>query len=235
MRAQEFTYSLLEQALMQALHSKWILVESTDEVQFLKSKLFDDSLAEHQQILPRVEDFIKFKMENPARLWGSNDSAFIAAGPIGRALPKLRHAHLSRDLSIYYTVEGRSPTVIKLYGIFDHKTSGTGTPGNINKQKSFAKVLKNVFEDTRLNELDPNGWGERYRIYIDDHDLGEAFPELEDAIEAIEAYKRDDPKSRYADYNVRDINNEVVWRNDAWQDYRDPNKIQIIPRWLDDQ
>jgi hypothetical protein len=79
-----------------------------------------------------------------------------------------------------------------------------------------------------MNEFDASGY-DRYSIYMDDYDLEEKFSDLDDAIEAIEAYKRDDPKSRYADYNVRDLNGKVVWRNDAWQDVPKPGKIQFLP------
>jgi len=80
-----------------------------------------------------------------------------------------------------------------------------------------------------MNELDASGY-DRYSIYMDDYDLEEKFSDLDDAIEAIEEYKRDDPKSRYEDYNVRDLNGKVVWRNDAWQDVPKPGKIQFLPR-----
>jgi hypothetical protein len=79
-----------------------------------------------------------------------------------------------------------------------------------------------------MNEFDASGYS-RYSIYMDDYDLEEKFSDLDDAVEAIEAYKRDDPKSRYADYNVRDLNGKVVWRNDAWQDVPKPGKIQFLP------
>jgi hypothetical protein len=79
-----------------------------------------------------------------------------------------------------------------------------------------------------MNEFDASGF-DRYSIYMDDYDLEEKFSDLDDAVEAIEAYKRDDPKSRYADYNVRDLNGKVVWRNDAWQDVPKPGKIQFLP------
>jgi hypothetical protein len=79
-----------------------------------------------------------------------------------------------------------------------------------------------------MNEFDASGY-DRYSIYMDDYDLKEKFSDLDDAVEAIEVYKRDDPKSRYEDYNVRDLNGKVVWRNDAWQDVQKPGKIQFLP------
>ena len=88
--------------------------------------------------------------------------------------------------------------------------------------------LPQVFEKD-MNEFDASGY-DRYSIYMDDYDLEEKFSDLDDAVDAIEAYKRDDPKSRYADYNVRDLDGKVVWRNDAWQDIQKPGKIQFLPR-----
>ena len=88
--------------------------------------------------------------------------------------------------------------------------------------------LPQVFEKD-MNEFDASGY-DRYSIYMDNYDLKEKFSDLDDAVEAIEAYKRDDPKSRYADYNVRDLDGKVVWRNDAWQDVPKPGKIQFLPR-----
>ena len=64
---------------------------------------------------------------------------------------------------------------------------------------------------------------------MDDYDLKETFADIEDAIEAVYAYLRDDPKSQYANYNIRDLNGDVVWSNDAWQDIQKPGKIQFLP------
>jgi hypothetical protein len=91
-----------------------------------------------------------------------------------------------------------------------------------------AKADKITLMPLNLDEFDASGY-DRYSIYMDDYDLKEKFADLDDAIEAIEEYKRDDPKSQYADYNVRDLNGKVVWRNDAWQDIQKPGKIQFIP------
>lgn len=148
MRAQELTPSLLEQFLSECIRSSWLLVENAGDLQVLKSSLFDNSLKDklpgYPSLQDKINDFLLFKKTNPGQPWGSNDTPFVSAGPIGRALPKLRHAHLNRDISLYYTIEGRNPTTIKLYGVFSHQDSGTGTPGNINKQKSLAKKLVNA-------------------------------------------------------------------------------------------
>lgn len=148
MRAKEFTLSELEQSLLDCHYSEWTLVEDAGNLQIVKSSLFDatltDKLSRYPGLQDKINEFLSFKRANPGQSWGGSDAPFVSAGPIGRALPKLRHAHLNRDISLYYTIEGRNPTVIKLYGVFSHQESGTGTPGNINKQKSLAKKLVNV-------------------------------------------------------------------------------------------
>ena len=52
-------------------------------------------------------------------------------------------AHLTQDISVFYTIEGRNPTVIKLFGVFSHADSGTGTPSNIKRQQAVGKQMKN--------------------------------------------------------------------------------------------
>ena len=71
-----------------------------------------------------------------------------------------------------------------------------------------------------------DGDSDSYSLYIDDYDLDERYSDLDDAIEAVEAYKRDDPKSAFADYNIRDNNGKIVWNNDAWQEGMDEAKYQ---------
>jgi hypothetical protein len=130
---------------------KWRMVDPLNEnatnVKFYASPLFDRTFAEKSQQYPNLvakfSEFQRAKTEAPGAPFGGSDTSFIAAGPIARVIPKLKHAHLTRDLSVYYTIDGRDPTIIKLYGIFSHQESGTGTPGNINKQKSLSKQLKN--------------------------------------------------------------------------------------------
>jgi hypothetical protein len=123
------------------------LTEDNNAVKFYASPLFDKTFTEKTQQYPNLAakfaEFQHSKTESPGAPFGGSDTSFIAAGPIARVIPKLKHAHLTRDLSVYYTIEGKDPTMIKLYGIFSHQESGTGTPGNINKQKSLSKQLKN--------------------------------------------------------------------------------------------
>ena len=91
----------------------------------------------------KFDTFIKTKEENPMAPFGSKDAMFSGEGNFTKAVPKLRHAHLTHDVSIFYRLSGANPTLIDLFGIFSHDESGTGQPANIKKQKSLAKSLAN--------------------------------------------------------------------------------------------
>lgn len=116
------------------------------------SQLFKDTLAEKlrggsgKKIVDRFEEFLKTKKQNPLQPFGSNDKPFIKEGPLGRAIPNetLLHAHLTRDVSVVYSLSGKDPRILKLYGIFTHSDLGTGTPGNVRKQQSMADRLARV-------------------------------------------------------------------------------------------
>ena len=125
--------------------SPWTMVENTGSVQFLRSKIFDETLEKKARQAPnasdKVQEFIQYKTQNPLQAWGSKDKPFPGDGPIGRAFPKLRYAHLTSDIILFYSMEGRDPILFKLYGVFSHDDIGIGMPRNVNKQKSFVKRL----------------------------------------------------------------------------------------------
>lgn len=117
------------------------------EVIFLNCEFFKETFiaksTENPVIDKKFREFKAYKLENPMANYGSSDEPYISQGPLGKNIPGLKHAHLTRDISVMYTLSGNNPRVIKLYGIVNHKESGTGTPANINKQKSLAKRLVN--------------------------------------------------------------------------------------------
>ncbi len=123
-------------------------MESDSSVEFSKSSMFDASVAnifkKFPQIQEKVSAFIASKNSNPVMPFGAKDKPFSGDGPIGRAFPKMRYTHLGHDAILFYTIEGRNPTTIKLYGIFNHDEIGIGQPSNINKQKNFITKLKNT-------------------------------------------------------------------------------------------
>ena len=126
-------------------YSAWTLMETAGPIQFVRSKIFDETLAKKSRQAPNVEsklqEFITAKQQNPLQPWGSKDKPFPADGPIGRQFPKLRYAHLTHDIILFYTMEGRDPITVKLYGVFSHDDIGIGMPRNINKQKNLLKRL----------------------------------------------------------------------------------------------
>lgn len=98
----------------------------------------------------KIAEFKKVKSANPMQPFGKNDSRMVAAAPLGKAIPGLRHAHLTQDLSLFYTLGGANPHVFHLYGIYSHKESGTGNPSNVKIQKSLGQRMQNqVFHETR--------------------------------------------------------------------------------------
>ena len=111
------------------------------------SKLFNQTYEakkrENPMVAQKLADFLAYKHANPTQQFGGSDTTFIATGPLGRAVPKLRHAHLTQDLSVFYTMGGANPIVFNLYGIFSHKDSGTGNAPNAKQQKNLGKQLAN--------------------------------------------------------------------------------------------
>lgn len=94
-------------------------------------------------LVEKISEFKKTKMANPMQPFGKNDTRLVADAPLGRAVPGLRHAHLSQDLSIFYTLGGSNPHVFNLFGIYSHNESGTGNSQNIKVQKNLGKRLAN--------------------------------------------------------------------------------------------
>ena len=149
MRAKEF---LIEQQikladiLKEISQDPWSLYENKGPVEFRKSSIFDQTVANKSQqapnLLAKISSFVDAKSLNPLQPWGSRDKPFGAKGPIGMSMPKLRYAHINNDLIIFYEMEGRDPTVIKLYGVFSHDDVGIGQPGSISKQKSLIQQLR---------------------------------------------------------------------------------------------
>jgi hypothetical protein len=99
-------------------------------------------------ILQKISEFVKTKLDNPLAMFGTNDKPFTSEGAYKQHLPKARKARLTLDISIVYELSGRNPTVIKMYGVFTHATLGTGQPPKINTQRSMAKALSGSFNES---------------------------------------------------------------------------------------
>jgi hypothetical protein len=105
---------------------------------FRKSPVFDDTVKNYPELSDKLAAFLKTKSDDFSAAFGSSDTMFIAAGPLGKAVPGLKHAHLSRDISVVYRIHNKDPRLCDLYGLFSHRDLGTGTPANIKKQKGMA-------------------------------------------------------------------------------------------------
>lgn len=94
----------------------------------------------YQSIKNKFRDFMEIKRNDPQQPFGSSDKPFKTFGNLDNAVPGLRHAHLTFDLSILYRVEGNQ---VFLYGFFTHDDIGTGQPPSMNRQKGMGSKLAN--------------------------------------------------------------------------------------------
>lgn len=120
-------------------------------VRFMGSDTFRETLAKfaaNAQVLQALRNFIDFKRQNPLQQAGGKDRPFVGNGPLGGYI----HAGLTRDISIIYTVSGRDPHVIKLFGLYSHNDIGTGTPGRPHTSKIMANTWS---KQTAFRPVDP--------------------------------------------------------------------------------
>ena len=113
-------------------------------------KKYNETNSNYPQLKDKVDEFIHTKIENAIRQFGASDKPFNPDGPLGKL--KIWHAHLNRDVSIFYRIKG-SPGKLYLYGLFSHKESGTSkNDPNRNIQKSLAKVLSTQFPELKEDD-----------------------------------------------------------------------------------
>lgn len=114
-------------------------------VRFLICPLFTETYAKHNT--PRIREafanFLKVKSQNPLQPYGNGDRP----SPVFKhEIPGILHSHLTHDISIWFTISGRDPHIIKLFGIFTHDESGTGNnPGTKVAQKLAKKMARQDF------------------------------------------------------------------------------------------
>ena len=114
-------------------------VTSANVVQFRRTKLFNQTLAKHKEVAGKIEEFIKFKTDNPLGRFGKTDQHFVSGGVL--ASTGMIHTHLTGDISLLYKRSGKNPTIIDLVAVLTHDELGTGQPPNMKQQKKMAKVL----------------------------------------------------------------------------------------------
>jgi hypothetical protein len=94
-------------------------------------------------VVERLREFRMFKCEHPNEVFGSKDYPMNRRLPLGVAVPGLLHAGITDNLSLFYTISGSSPIILKQYGIFSHDEAGIGQPANMNRQHSLAQKFSN--------------------------------------------------------------------------------------------
>lgn len=117
-----------------------------------KTKFFDDTVNNHLNLAPKIDQFIRSKREKPTEPFGK-DTYFVSAGPIGRTGLKLKHAHVSQDVAVVYRVHGKNPHILELYGVYSHKELGTGNTPNVKIQKKMAKKFKDAVLEGKRKRL----------------------------------------------------------------------------------
>ena len=115
------------------------------------SQLFTDTMNDKlhgggKKIADRFNEFLQTKKNNPLQPFGKSDKPFTSDGFIRNAIPNetLLHAHLTHDISVVYSLSGKDPKVLKLYGVFTHDEMGTGQPANLRRQKQFSDRLSHI-------------------------------------------------------------------------------------------
>lgn len=108
----------------------------------------------YNSVRSKFRDFMQLKRWNPIEPFGKSDKLFIGRGFYIRAIPNLKHAHITQDLSIVYKLEGGT---IWLYGFYTHDELGTGQPDNKRVQDAMATKFKHKTEaDCPIGTTQPN-------------------------------------------------------------------------------
>lgn len=116
-------------------------------VKVLKCQLFNDTVKKLEgakngdRALRALGEFIKLKTENPTAPFDGSDKMNPPGTPMAKAVPKIKHAHLTSNISIFYTLGGSNPIELRLYGVFTHDDAGMGTAGNVKVQNGVAKQM----------------------------------------------------------------------------------------------
>lgn len=107
--------------------------------------MFDETARFHRKdpvVSEKLQRFIDFKLDNPLAQFGKSDRSTSPEGIFTTTIPGIRHAHLTFDISIWYSIGGANPTRLKLYAILTHDESGTGQPAKLAKQKTVADRMQ---------------------------------------------------------------------------------------------
>ena len=106
----------------------------------LFEQTFSRHIVDNDQLRRKLDEFIAFKKATPLARFGGSDKGDTGV-IFDREVPGIKHAHLTFDLSIWYTLSGSNPKSLKLYALLSHDESGTGQPIKVPVMKSVAKRM----------------------------------------------------------------------------------------------
>jgi len=110
-------------------------------VEFKFCPLFYETSEKHfrnEKVKKQFGQFMASKTANPLQPFGGKDYPFINDG----FLAGFKHAGMTQDISLIYSISGRNPTLIYCYGFFTHAESGTGNDASIKRQKNLAQRMQ---------------------------------------------------------------------------------------------
>lgn len=127
---------------LSAQNSPSVLFKRSD---LYKQDFHDQFLRFGQRLIDKINEFIKTKTDNPLQPFGSSDKVFSSDGILKHAVPgeTMRHAHITHDLSLVYSLVGDKPKVFKMYALKTHDEMGTGQPSSFKRQKNLSTQLSN--------------------------------------------------------------------------------------------
>lgn len=119
------------------------------KVRIVASKMFTSTLKNFRgdaQVIAAIQAFVAAKRNDPTAPFGSKDYPFR-----GASLKGYLHAGLTFDAQIVYTISGRDPHTIRLYGVFTHDDLGTGNPAQMKRQQKAGQTFDNTRDFTPLD------------------------------------------------------------------------------------
>lgn len=122
------------------------------KVRIYASKLFLSTLKNFRgdaQVIQAIQAFIAHKRKDPTTAFGSKDYPFR-----GSSLKGYMHAGLTFDAQMVYTIGGRDPHVIRLYGVFTHDDLGTGNPVQMKRQQKAGQTFDNTRDFSPYEKID---------------------------------------------------------------------------------
>ena len=100
---------------------------------------FNDRRVKNALIGKKLEQFMTNKRQDIRSKFNKHDRGSPPESIYAITTPKVRHSHLSSDISIWYEVDDtQNPPLIMLYGVFTHEQTGTDTTPKRGKQQAMA-------------------------------------------------------------------------------------------------